>query len=135
VYRCLLTPSPTGLSACTARRDPAIDRFRIIAAINNGETYADPWPTASSIGINIDNALAMSQSGKYILRVEDNRLVVYEGSGISMSMTWARRCQIAAPQGYLFRTSELTARDGHVYYDSGLCSLKRCWVVLMCIFC
>jgi hypothetical protein len=92
--------------ACCYRRDHAIDRFRIIAAINNGETYADPWPTASSIGANIDNALAMSQSGAYILRVEDNRLVVYEGSGTGMSMTWARRCQIAAPQGYLFRTSE-----------------------------
>ncbi|WIA36854.1 hypothetical protein OEZ86_008105 [Tetradesmus obliquus] len=87
------------------RRDSAIDRFRIIAAINNGETYADPWPTASAIGVNIDNALAMSQSGRYILRVEDNRLVVYEGAGSGMSMSWARRCQIAAPQGYLFRTS------------------------------
>jgi hypothetical protein len=104
--------SAAAVLAGASRRDPAIDRFRIIAAINNGETYADPWPTASSIGINIDNALAMSQSGKYILRVEDNRLVVYEGSGSSMSMTWARRCQIAAPQGYLFRTSELAARGG-----------------------
>lgn len=86
--------------------DTAIDRFRIISAINNGEVYADPWPTASAMGINVDNAISMSQSGKYVLRVEDNRLVVYEASGLGMSMTWARRCQIFPPLGYLFRTSE-----------------------------
>lgn len=33
-------------------------------------------------------------------------LVIYEWSGSGMTVTWQRRCQLAAPDGYSFRTSK-----------------------------
>jgi hypothetical protein len=61
------------------------------------------------VGLTDDNAIAISQSGRFVLRVENAMLVVYEWSGSGMSMTWQRRCQLAAADGYTFRTSEWRA--------------------------
>lgn len=89
------------------RKDEFTGRFRIVSAISGGEYFPDPWPMLSGVGITDDNAVAMSQTGRFVLRVEMARLVVYEWSGGGMTMTWKRRCQITAPDGYTFRTSEL----------------------------
>jgi len=48
----------------------------------------------------------MSQSGQFVLKVENAMLVIYEWSGHGMTVTWQRRCQLQAPDGYTFRTSE-----------------------------
>ncbi|KAF8065468.1 hypothetical protein HT031_003069 [Scenedesmus sp. PABB004] len=87
------------------KRDPATDRFRIVSSIANGEAWSDPWPAATAQGVNVDNGLAITQSGKFLMRVEAGRLVVYEAQGAGMTTTWLRRCQIAAPPGYNYRMS------------------------------
>jgi hypothetical protein len=62
------------------------------------------------VGLSDDNAIAITQTGRFVLRVENAMLVVYEWSGSGMSMTWQRRCQLAAPDGYIFRTSKAGGR-------------------------
>ncbi len=93
------------------KRDPATDRFRIVSSISGGEAYTDPWPLASDLGVNVDNALSLSQSGRFVLRVEGPMLVVYEATGSGAEWSWLRRCQIPAPQGYLFRASVCPAAN------------------------
>jgi hypothetical protein len=58
------------------------------------------------VGLSESNALAISQSGQFVLKVENAMLVIYEWSGHGMTVTWRRRCQLAAADGYTFRTSE-----------------------------
>jgi hypothetical protein len=116
------------------RKDEFTGRFRIVSAISGGEHFPDPWPMLSGVGITDDNAVAMSQTGRFVLRVEMARLVVYEWSGSGMAMTWKRRCQITAPDGYTFRTSKSTQHEGQrsrrcgtaqwTYGPMGCC----CWV-------
>lgn len=87
------------------RRDTFTGRFRIVSSIADGEYFADPWGALTGVGITDDNALSMTQSGRFVLRVENSMLVIYEWSGSGMTMTWKRRCQLSAPDGYTFRTS------------------------------
>lgn len=89
------------------RRDNFTGQFRIVSAINHGEFYGEPWTVGRGVGLTDDNAVATTQTGRFVLCVEDARLVVYEWGGSGMSMLWQRRCQLAAPEGYVFRTSEL----------------------------
>jgi len=88
------------------RRDAATGAFRVVTSINGGEYYTDTWPVLSRVGVVDDNALAVSQSGRFVLRVENAMLVLYEWSGSGFTMIWKRRCQITAPRGFTFRTSE-----------------------------
>lgn len=67
----------------------------------------DPAPVCSNIGLSEGNQLAISQTGQFLLKVEESMLVIYEWSGShGMAITWQRRCQLQAPEGYTFRTSE-----------------------------
>ena len=79
---------------------------RIISSISSGEYLPDPSPICTGIGLSESNALALSQSGQFVVKVEAAMLVVYEWSGKGMTVTWKRRCQLQAPDGYTFRTSE-----------------------------
>lgn len=83
-----------------------------MSAVSHGAFYGDNWSAGRGVGLTDDNALAITQSGRFMLRVENAMLVVYEWSGSGMSMTWQRRCQLAAPEGYTFRTSECRSRMG-----------------------
>eukprot|EP00775_Hariotina_reticulata_P006616 gene6616-6844_t len=87
------------------RRDTATGLFRIVTSINGGEYYTDSWSVLSGVGVGDDNALAVSQSGRFVLRVENAMLVLYEWSGSGFAMIWKRRCQVAAPGGFTFRTT------------------------------
>ncbi|WIA15039.1 hypothetical protein OEZ85_001740 [Tetradesmus obliquus] len=87
------------------RRDTYTGQFRIVSAVSHGAFYGDNWSAGRGVGLTDDNALAITQSGRFMLRVENAMLVVYEWSGSGMSMTWQRRCQLAAPEGYTFRTT------------------------------
>ena len=69
----------------------------------------DPAAICSGVGLAEGNQIAMSQSGRFVLKVEEALLVIYERSGHGMSVTWKRRCQLQAPDGYTFRTSEAWA--------------------------
>lgn len=94
------------------RLDDATNRFAIVSAIKHGEQWPDPWTLASTMGVSTDNGLALSQSGSYLLRVEGNMLVVYQASGKGLSWNFVRRCAIASPVGYLWRSSKSTADVG-----------------------
>mgnify|MGYP001806933533 CR=1 FL=1 len=85
---------------------PPLCAHRIISSISSGEYLPDPSPICTNIGLSEANAVAMSQSGQFVLKVESAMLVVYEWSGKGMTVTWKRRCQLQAPDGYTFRTSE-----------------------------
>jgi hypothetical protein len=90
----------------SCRRDAYTGQFRIVSAISHGKFYGVNWSAGRGVGLTDDNAIAISQSGRFVLRVENAMLVVYEWSGSGMSMTWQRRCQLEAADGYTFRTSE-----------------------------
>jgi hypothetical protein len=100
----LLACLPVCFRSC--RRDAYTGQFRIVSAISHGEFYGDNWLAGRGVGLTDDNAIAITQTGRFVLSVENAMLVVYEWSGSGMSMTWQRRCQLGAPDGYTFRTSE-----------------------------
>lgn len=83
-----------------------VDFCRIISSISSGEYMPDPAPICTNVGLSDSNAIAMSQSGQFVVKVENAMLVIYEWSGGGMTVTWKRRCQLQAPDGYTFRTSE-----------------------------
>jgi hypothetical protein len=66
----------------------------------------DPAPIYTGVGLSEANAIAMSQSGQFVVKVENAMLIIYEWSGHGMTVTWKRRCQLQAPDGYTFRTSK-----------------------------
>lgn len=88
------------------RLDDATNEFRIVSALSNGEQWVDPWTLGATMGTSTDNGLALSQSGKYLLRVESNMLVVYQGDGKGLFWNWERRCQIPPPNGFTWRASK-----------------------------
>jgi hypothetical protein len=104
-----LAPHPPAAARGPRRR---LCLCRIVSTISSGEHQPDAAALCTNVGLSDSNPIAMSQSGQFVLKVEQGMLVVYEWSGSGMSVTWKRRCQLTAPDGYSFRTSECIESEG-----------------------
>lgn len=61
------------------RKDPVTGRFRIVSTISSGEHQPDPAPMCTDVGLAESNPIAISQCGRFVLKVCSERRICHQG--------------------------------------------------------